>query len=220
MAIKTKFTTVIEVLTKGFDKLKNSGSSFNNINQAAKKSTAAVDMFGSAMGKRFPKNVQKGGGAIAGFGKRIGMLGNVFGKVRGVMRGLSGAISAVIGFKVISEITQLVNQAQSLSNKLKVVSKNAKDLSKNFAAMGAVARVTRADLDGTITMFQRLTFASSRLGASTEQVATVTENVNKLMAIQGVMAHEARSEQYLKHYHLSWIFLLKKLEGLEKNLRN
>lgn len=193
MAIKTKFTTVIEVLTKGFDKLKNSGSSFNNINQAAKKSTAAVDMFGSAMGKRFPKNVAKGGTAISSFGKRIGMLGNVFGKVRGVMRGLSGAISAVIGFKVISEITQLVNQAQSLSNKLKVVSKDAKDLSKNFAAMGEVARNTRADLDGTITMFQRLTFASSRLGASTEQVATVTENVNKLMAIQGVMAHEARS---------------------------
>ena len=193
MTVKTKFTTVIEVLTKGFDKLKNSGSSFNNISQAAKKSTAAVDMFGSAMGKRFPKNVAKGGTAIGGFGKRIGMLGNVFGKVRGVMRGLSGAISAVIGFKVISEITQLVNQAQSLSNKLKVVSKDAKDLSKNFAAMGEVARNTRADLDGTITMFQRLTFASSRLGASTEQVATVTENVNKLMAIQGVMAHEARS---------------------------
>lgn len=193
MGVTTKFKTVIEVITKGFDKLDNKGSTFNNLTQSAKKSTGAVDRFGNAMGIRFPKQTQKATGAIAGFGKRVGMLGNVFGKVRGVMRGLSGAIGAIVGFKVISEVTQLINQAQSLSNKLKVVSRDAQHLSKNFALMGEVARSTRSDLDGTITMFQRLTFASSRLGASQEQVAIVTENVNKLMAIQGVQAHEARS---------------------------
>tara|TARA_R100001443_G_scaffold20068_1_gene31960 strand:- start:19273 stop:21603 length:2331 start_codon:yes stop_codon:yes gene_type:complete len=189
----TKFKTIIEVATKGFEKLGNAGSFFNNINQASKNSTAAVDKFGNAMGIRFPKQVNKAGQTITGFGKRVGMLGNVFGKVRGVMRGLSGAISAIVGFKVISEITQLVNQAQSLSNKLRVVSKDAEQLTRNFKMMGEVARSTRSDLDGTITMFQRLTFASSRLGASQEQVAIVTENVNKLMTIQGVQAHEARS---------------------------
>lgn len=189
----TKFKTIIEVATKGFEKLGNAGSFFNNINQQAKKTTSAVDSFGNAMGIRFPKQVNKAGATISGFGKRVGMLGNVFGKVRGVMRGLSGAISAIVGFKVISEITQLVNQAQSLSNKLRVVSKDAAQLTQNFQRMGEVARSTRSDLDGTITMFQRLTFASSRLGASQEQVAIVTENVNKLMTIQGVQAHEARS---------------------------
>ena len=33
----TKFKTIIEVATKGFEKLGNAGSFFNNINQQAKK---------------------------------------------------------------------------------------------------------------------------------------------------------------------------------------
>ena len=192
MATSDKFKVILEYVTKGLNEFGKGANVISKYGNTTQKATEGTQEFASRLNKT-QKETRKVSSSFVNFQTRLGGIGKAFGNLRGMARTLSAGFGALIGAKIISEVVQLVNQAQQLTNKLRVVSTSTTDLKNRMSAMVGVARETRGDLDGTITMYQRLTFASNRLGASSEQVAQVTENLNKLMTIQGVQAHEARS---------------------------
>ena len=186
-----KLTQILELVlkTKGGQ---DSTKFFDNIGQGSRRAGNTIDAFGTKF-SGLRDQTAKTEKIFGNFGGRISTLVKGFGDLRGMSRSLAPAFGALIGAKVTSEVIQMINLAQSLTNKLRVVSTDMVDLTGKMEALSEVARSTRGDLDGTITMFQRLTFAANRMGASQDQVALATQNLNKLMAIQGVQMHEARS---------------------------
>jgi tape measure domain-containing protein len=189
--VANKLTQVLELVLKtrgGQDSTKF----FDNIGQGSRRAGSTIDAFGTKF-SGLRDQTAKTEKIFGNFGGRISTLVKGFGDLRGMSRSLAPAFGALIGAKVTSEVVQMINLAQSLTNKLRVVSTSVVDLEGKMEALSEVARNTRGDLDGTITMFQRLTFAANRMGASQDQVALATQNLNKLMAIQGVQMHEARS---------------------------
>tara|TARA_Y100000401_G_scaffold59526_1_gene47223 strand:+ start:827 stop:3175 length:2349 start_codon:yes stop_codon:yes gene_type:complete len=93
----------------------------------------------------------------------------------------------------LHQFKKITDEAGQLNNRILVVSRSAEEFNQQFAKVTKIAKDTRADLRSTAVLYSRLSIATKRLGFDQDQVALATQNLSKMMAIQGVSQHEARS---------------------------
>lgn len=100
----------------------------------------------------------------------------------------NGLKTAALGFvaAVASKATlDFVDTVQSLDNKLKLVSKSQAEFADNYETVFKIAQKTATPLGETVDLFSKLSRAQDTARISGKEVAVVTENFNKLLAISG-----------------------------------
>ena len=119
---------------------------------------------------------------------------------KGPLAVMGGGLRAIAGylkaFAVIAAATQIVkisDEAGALNNRILVVSQNMEEFNQNFENLQGIAKRTRSQMHATTVLFSRMRIATERLGYSLDEVGVATENLSKMMKIQGVSMHEARS---------------------------
>jgi len=108
-----------------------------------------------------------------------------------------GALKAAVAAVGITLLTRAligqINKYTALSNKLKLVTTDSENLATVQSMLFDVAQDTRASLEGTIDLYSRLARSTKDLGLSQNDLAEVTETVNKAIAVSGSTATEAQA---------------------------
>jgi len=106
---------------------------------------------------------------------------------------LKAAVSAV-GFGLLTkQLIANINTYTALSNKLKLVTTDSKNLADVQGVLFNIAQDTRASLEGTIDLYSRLARSTKSLQISQNELADVTETINKAIAVSGSTAQEANA---------------------------
>lgn len=101
---------------------------------------------------------------------------------------------AIVGVGVLTkQLISSINTYTALSNKLKLVTKDAQNLANVQSMLFDVAQDTRASLEGTIDLYSRLARSTKDLGLSQNELADVTETINQAIAVSGSTAQEANA---------------------------
>jgi len=106
---------------------------------------------------------------------------------------LKNILLTIAGSFVIREFGRLSNEFQSLQNRLKLVTSSTSELNKVQTELFEISRRTRGGFAETVELYQKLALQSQNLGLSQNNLAQITENVNKVIAIAGVNSIQASS---------------------------
>ena len=128
-------------------------------------------------------------GAISGFTKLTGAIGGAIGAL-GRLIASFGPLAAILG---AAKLLQYAKSATELNNRLRIVTPTGKKVSDTFKDISKIAKDTRMPLEETAVTFTRFSLATQRMGYTSDQVKVAVGNLNKMMKIQGVTAHEAKS---------------------------
>ena len=104
---------------------------------------------------------------------------------------LKNVLLAVAGSVVIRQYGNLSNEFQNLQNRLKLVTKSSQELKIVQSELFDIAQRTRGGFSETVELYQKLALQSRALGLESKELATITENVNKVIAIAGVGSTQA-----------------------------
>lgn len=91
----------------------------------------------------------------------------------------------------ISQLSTLANTFATLQNQVRVASGGVGDVNKTLDRLFEVANRSRVPIEGTVQLFQRLSFAAGELGANQDDLFQFVETVSKALAIQGGAASSA-----------------------------
>jgi tape measure domain-containing protein len=169
-----------------------------------------VDTSGLKRGERALNDTTKAGGrterAVRGTGRgfdRAGRSASVatpqvagFGAATNATRGAAMAATralALMGgaFLAVREISQASQAFANMSNNMRVLGFEGEEVAAQINAIGDIANRTRAPLNATAQLYQRISIAANDLGASQQEVLRFTENVGLALAQQGGSAAEA-----------------------------
>ena len=102
-----------------------------------------------------------------------------------------GALAGLaVGFSVAG-IVRMSDEYTSLINTLRVVAGAQGDVNAILSDLNGIAERTRAPLDATARLYQRISIAGNELGASQKDILRFTENVGLALAQQGGGAAQA-----------------------------
>lgn len=107
-----------------------------------------------------------------------------------VISKVAGAITAALS---IREITEYANAWVNVSNKLVNAVRPTEDLATVTQRVFKISQDTRASLEATATLYGRLERATRAAGTSTDDLAKLTETINKGLVVSGATAEEASS---------------------------
>ena len=107
--------------------------------------------------------------------------------------GLKNILLAVAGSVVVRQTLELGNTYQSLQNRIKLVTDSSAELIKVQEDLFQISQRTRGGFEETVTLYSKLALNSKNLGLQTSELAEITENVNKVIAIAGVNSIQASS---------------------------
>jgi tape measure domain-containing protein len=110
---------------------------------------------------------------------------------RGSFLNLKNAILGVLGSVVVKQALDLANSFQQVQNRLKLVTNSTNELLNVQEKLFVVAQKTRGAFAETVTLYQKLALNSKNLGLNQNQLLTITENVNKAIAISGADSIQA-----------------------------
>jgi tape measure domain-containing protein len=114
-------------------------------------------------------------------------------KSKSSLLNLKNVLLAVAGSVVIRQYGNLSNEFQQLQNRLKLVTKSSQELKVVQSELFDIAQRTRGGFSETVELYQKLALQSRNLGLESKELATITENVNKVIAIAGVGSVQASS---------------------------
>jgi|TARA_R110002153_G_scaffold46455_2_gene131246 tape measure domain-containing protein len=150
-----------------------------------------------------PKVQSAGAGAAAGAKAAGGAMkgasasANLFSKsllgVGVTLKNLSYTFAPFAAIMGAAAMLGFAKEATELNNRLRIVTPTGKKVGDTFAKIAKVAKETRTSVKETAVVFTRFSIATERSGYSQEQMLTAVSNLNKMMKIQGVSSHEARS---------------------------
>lgn len=103
------------------------------------------------------------------------------------------AAAAAGAFVSVNKAFDAAAQWTDLSNRLKMVADGTDGLARAQAEVVRIAQSTRAPLEATAQLYQRIAQQQDALGMSTSRVAGVVETVSKAMALSGVSAGAANA---------------------------
>lgn len=103
-------------------------------------------------------------------------------------RSLAAMGGALLSVSAVSRASETYAQ---IGNSLRAMGVNADDVAGQIGAIGDIAQRTRAPLDATAQLYQRINIAGRDLGASQADVLRFTENVGLALAQQGGSAAQA-----------------------------
>jgi len=97
-----------------------------------------------------------------------------------------GGLAAAAGIGILTKkIINNINVYSQLSNRLKLVTTDSKNLADIQKALFDVAQDTRGSLESSIDLYTRLARSTKVLGISQERLLGVTESINQAIAISG-----------------------------------
>jgi len=112
-------------------------------------------------------------------------------KLRRSFGGLGTAIAALGVGLLTRKLIQQINIYTALTNKLRLVTKDSKDLLNVQNNLFDLAQNTRSSLEGTIDLYGRMARSTEHLTLSNSDLLDITESVNQAVAISGVSAASA-----------------------------
>jgi tape measure domain-containing protein len=122
-----------------------------------------------------------GARAEAGAGNVTAAMGRLARQAVGVA---TAALSA-------SSVLRASDSYTSMTNSLRVLGFSAEGATRELGKIAEIAQRTRAPLEATVQLYQRVTMASADLGASAQDVLRFTENIGLALAQQGGSAASA-----------------------------
>lgn len=129
-------------------------------------------------------------------------------KIRQTMTLLAAIGGTTFSFGAIAHgIDSYIN----LTNRLKLVSDSQAQLNKLTEEMFRISNMTRMSVEQTSTSFSRFDLALKSVGRSQQETLTITESINKLIAMSGLGAQESAAALL----QLSQAFSKGKLDGDE-----
>jgi tape measure domain-containing protein len=111
----------------------------------------------------------------------------------------------------LRQIQQLTDAYTNIQNRLRLVTGSASELKDVYNQLLQISQETRSDLSATVTLYQRLTFATRDLGISQSEILLFTEQLNKQLLVGGLAAQEAAATVF----QLTQAFNKGKLDGDE-----
>lgn len=112
-------------------------------------------------------------------------------KLKSSFGGLKTVIATLGVGLLTKKLISQINTYTALTNRLKLVTKDAKELAAVQEMLFKVAQDTRGGLEGTIDLYTRLARSTRDLGLDTQDLADVTTTINKAISISGSTATEA-----------------------------
>lgn len=110
---------------------------------------------------------------------------------RSMTTGIGGLISSLSFGALVTETIKLADKYTLLDARVKLVSKTSKDFEKTQEDLFKIAQNTRIGYDKTLEVYARFARATEELGTSQEDLARLTDVVNKSIKISGASATEA-----------------------------
>lgn len=118
---------------------------------------------------------------------------NKFG--RGTKTSMAAAALATAGVAAavatLGASLRAAEQYTGLTNAFKAMGQTGEEARQTLEDIGLIAKRTRAPLEATAKLYQRVSVAAKDIGATGEQVAQFTENVGKALSASGTSANEA-----------------------------
>ncbi|MCE3001267.1 MAG: tape measure protein, partial [Xanthomonadaceae bacterium] len=142
----------------------------------------------STASKQFGKDAEQAGAqAERGANRAAG----AFSRVREGLTGLAGAARLVIGSLAVQKLVQFADAATLLDARLRIVSRSSEEYANASGLVLDIAQRTRSELNSTANLYTRLSTALKDTGASQQEVARLTETINKAFVVSGASAGEA-----------------------------
>ncbi|WP_438863763.1 tape measure protein [Neptunicella sp.] len=104
--------------------------------------------------------------------------------------GLSRAFGAVSLTLAATKLSSYIDQYLKMDSQLKLVSKSQRELNEYFNKLNELSSETRTALESNVTLYAKLTRATSNLGYSQEEVLKITKAVSQSFVISGSDAQE------------------------------
>lgn len=128
----------------------------------------------------------------AGMGREANQAGGAFTRMAASIRGALGALSLLAGVAFAGAgLVALSDNYTKLANQMRIVAGEQGDVNEMLAQLDGIASRTRAPLQATAQLYQRISISAGELGASQEQVLRFTENVGLALAQQGGSASQS-----------------------------
>ena len=115
------------------------------------------------------------------------------GSVTAMSAGINRAIGGIALGLAAREVQQYADSWTRATNSLKASGLSQEETNRRMADLVAISLRSRSALEGTVTLYNRLTAASGELGVSQQQVARVVETVNKALATSNMTQGERSS---------------------------
>jgi len=103
------------------------------------------------------------------------------------------AITSIAVGAAAREVQQYADAWTRMSNPLRAAGADQATVNAQMEELVGISLRSRSSLEGTATLYNRLTASAKELGVSQEQVARVTETVNKALATSNLSASERSS---------------------------
>ena len=106
--------------------------------------------------------------------------------------GIGNAAIAAIGIGSVAGIAQMMDKWTEFNNRLKLVTASSQELKTAQSELLNIATRTGQDLDGVASVYQRFAANAKQLGISQQDTLSITETVNKAIAVSGASAASAQ----------------------------
>lgn len=127
---------------------------------------------------------------IAGAEKALDGLTGTARTATSTLKNMAAMLGVAFG---VREIIQAADAWRNLTNRLTLVTGSTEQLAAAQQQLFDIAQNTRASLSATAEVYQRLAQNAGALGLTLDEVGTVTERINKLIAISGTSAQSAEA---------------------------
>jgi len=104
---------------------------------------------------------------------------------------LKGALGTLAAAFSVRQLASLVDQYTNLQNRLKLVTDGSNQLKQATDQLLNISQRSRASLTGTVGLYSRLAQESKQLGLNQNELARITETVNKAIVVSGASTSEA-----------------------------
>lgn len=112
-----------------------------------------------------------------------------------VAREVRATLAILAGIKLavsfVSNITQAADAYTNMNSKIRTVVESEEELNRIREASYEIAQHTRSSMDSTITLFTRMTRATTALKLSEQQRLKITETITKAYALSGATVQES-----------------------------
>lgn len=104
---------------------------------------------------------------------------------------ISRAFTGVGTGLIVRALGNLANTFVTLQNQVKVATDGVGDVGDSLDTLFDIANRARVPIEGTVQLFQRLSFAAGEIGASQQDLFKFVETVSQALAVQGGSASAA-----------------------------
>ncbi|WP_308546700.1 tape measure protein [uncultured Pantoea sp.] len=113
--------------------------------------------------------------------------------MEGALSSLSGVAKGVIAALSVQQVAQYGNEWVTVNNKLANSVRSTEQLADVTQRVFDISQNTMSSLTATATLYGRLERATRSAGTSTQDLITLTETINKGLAVSGATTEEASS---------------------------